>query len=315
YLISLFHPMNYIFTGVMFSTTSVGMVFPILNELKLENDPNMGQKIIVASIIADFVSMLLVTIIVVFCTPGTALEVLLIPLLFVIFFAVFQIFRIFRKHPKWYSNIFLKETKSYEIKTTASIFLLLFFIILSFTLGIEMILGAFLAGALISLILPQEKVHQLYNKLHIIGYGFLIPVFFLTIGNDIHIGGSLLSWDAFGLTLIIIAISFLMKIIPNIIFFKLTNNSVREGLKAGILQSSRLSLVIAAAEIGISYALFTDIIFEISIIVVIITSIVSPVVFMKLARKIAKDREEEELDEKIDIKEFLKCHDDLNYQE
>jgi len=289
YVISIFHPLNYWFTGVMFSTTSVGLVFPVLNEMKLKNDVNYKQKIIISSIIADFVSMLLITIIIILNTPGVGFDLLLVPLLFVVFIALFQIFRIFKRHPKWYSKIFLKETKVYEVKTTASIFLLLLFIFLSFIFGIEMILGAFLAGILISLVAPQEKVHQLYEKLHVMGYGFLIPIFFITIGRDIHFGSTLLSWDAIGFALIIIGVSFLIKIIPNSIIMKLGKNSVKEGISAGILESARLSLVIAAAEIGIFYGFFSDLILESAILVVVITSIISPILFIKFMGRKKKD--------------------------
>ena len=148
-----------------------------------------------------------------------------------------------------------------------------------------MILGAFLAGTLISLVVPQDKVKDLYSKLHIIGYGFLIPVFFITIGRSIHLGESILSWDAIGFALIIIGISFMIKILPIFIFMKISKSSNKESLFAGILQSSRLSLVIAAAEIGIYYSFFSDLMLEISVLVVIITSIISPILFSKFMEK------------------------------
>jgi Kef-type K+ transport system membrane component KefB len=285
YIVSLFHPLNYIFTGIMFSTTSVGLVFPILHELGWTENTSCGLKIIISSVIADFASMIALTIVIVIYTPGAlAFDILLIPLLFLVFIAIYQIFRIFKKHPKWYSSIFLKETSNYEIKTTASIFLLLCFIILAFTFGIEMILGAFMAGAIISLVLPHEKVKNLYNKLHILGYGFLIPVFFILIGRDIHLGTALLSLDVIGFALIILGISFMIKIVPTFIFMKLSKSSTKHALCGGILQSSRLSLVIAAAEIGIYYGFFTEIMLEVAILVVIVTSILSPIVFAKIMK-------------------------------
>lgn len=286
YIISLFHPLNYLFTAIMFSTTSVGLVFPILHELGWTENTSCGLKIIVASVIADFLSMILLTITTVIYTTGSiAFDLLLIPLLFLVFIAIFQVFRIFRRHPKWYSKIFLRETTTnYEVKTTASIFLLLFFIILSLSFGIEMILGAFMAGAIISLVLPHEKVQNLYEKLHVLGYGFLIPVFFISIGRKIQLGPALMSWDVLGFALIILGISFMIKIVPVFIFMKLSKSSTKHALCGGILQSSRLSLVIAAAEIGILYNFFTNIMLEIAILVVIVTSILSPIVFARIMK-------------------------------
>ncbi|MHA1230199.1 MAG: cation:proton antiporter [Candidatus Helarchaeota archaeon] len=309
YLVSYFHPMNFVFVAIMFSTTSVGMVFPILHELNLSKE-DLGHKIEISSIVADFVSMILITIIIALFTMGFAQELLLIPLIFVIFFAFYQVIRIFKKHPKWYSAIFLKELRTYEVRTTASIFLLILFIILALNFGIEMILGAFLAGVLLSLIVPHGKIKALYEKLHAIGYGFLIPIFFITIGLDLSFGQALLSWDAIGFALIIVFLSFLIKIIPNMLFLRLSGNTWKEGISAGIIQSARLSLVIAAAEIGIYYNFFGNIMLETAVLTIIITSVVSPVLFAKLLKR--KKKEPPKKFKFVD--EFLDYHYEFRYE-
>ncbi len=101
FIISLiYQPFNFLFMGVMFSTTSVGIVFPILFELKL-SETDYGQAILIVSIIADFVSMILITILTAIYSSGYLAEILLIPLIFLIFIACYQIIKIMKKHPKW----------------------------------------------------------------------------------------------------------------------------------------------------------------------------------------------------------------------
>ncbi len=57
--------------------------------------------------------------------------------------------------------------------------LILLFVALSETMGVENILGAFLAGVVVSLLSPgRDFVHQLDS----FGYGFLIPIFFVMVG-------------------------------------------------------------------------------------------------------------------------------------
>ena len=55
---------------------------------------------------------------------------------------------------------------------------------LSETVGAENILGAFLAGVLVSLLSPNQ---ELIHKLDSFGYGFLIPIFFVMIGVELDI--------------------------------------------------------------------------------------------------------------------------------
>ena len=189
-----------------------------------------------------------------------------------------------KKHPKWYSKFTIKETSTTEIKVTGSIFLLLTFIILSEIFGTEMILGAFISGILISLISPYQKAKELHEKLHAIGYGFTIPIFFIMVGAQMKIEELFLNWGPFILGLMLLGIAFLVKIIPNYLLYR-KRFGKSGSLASGLLQSSRLSLIIVAAYIGYSLGLVSKTIFESAILIAIITSTFSPIIFAYLMKK------------------------------
>ncbi|MFX1274456.1 MAG: cation:proton antiporter [Promethearchaeota archaeon] len=283
-IISIFYqPFNFLFMGVMFSTTSVGIVFPILFELKI-SETEYGQAILIISIIADFVSMILLTIMTAIYSSGYIAEMLLIPLIFLIFIACYQLIKIMKKHPKWYSKFTIKETSTTEIKVTGSIFLLLTFIILSELFGTEMILGAFISGILISLISPYQKTKELHEKLHAIGYGFTIPIFFIMVGAQMKIEELFLNWGTILLGLILLGFAFFVKIIPTYLIYR-KRFGKSDCLASGLLQSSRLSLIIAAAYIGYSLGFLSKTIFESAILIAIITSTISPIIFAYIMKK------------------------------
>ena len=62
-----------------------------------------------------------------------------------------------------------------------TILLLLGLLVLAGEFGLDVVLGAFLAGAVLRRWAPGD-VHSLEGKLDAIGYGFFIPVFFVTAG-------------------------------------------------------------------------------------------------------------------------------------
>ena len=64
--------------------------------------------------------------------------------------------------------------------------LIFIFAFLSETLGIEVILGAFLAGAIVSLISQSDET-SLHLKLDAIGFGFLVPIFFIMVGAEFDV--------------------------------------------------------------------------------------------------------------------------------
>ncbi len=277
-LLAFFHqPLNFLFVGVMFSTTSVGIVFPILYELKF-SVTDYGQSILIVSIIADFISMILITVLSAVYASGIAIDLLLIPLIFLIFISCFQIMKILKKHPKWYSKFTIRETSTTDVKVTASIFLLLTFIILSELFGIEMILGAFIAGILFSLITPHQKAKELHEKLHAIGYGFTIPIFFIMVGAQMRIEELFLNWSSVIIGLTLLGIAFFIKILPNFLLYR-KRFGTKKSIASGLLQSSRLSLIIASASIGYFLGLISKTIFEATILIAIITSTISPIIF------------------------------------
>ena len=73
-----------------------------------------------------------------------------------------------------------------QIKVRGAIAIMMGFVVLAEVLGAELILGAFLAGMVISLIkAPQDE--DLIHKLEAFGFGFFIPVFFIMVGVELDL--------------------------------------------------------------------------------------------------------------------------------
>ena len=73
--------------ALIMSTTSLGVVMPVLKEQGLIRG-RFGQTILIAALIADFATMLLITVVVALISHGLTLDILLISVLFVVFFRV-----------------------------------------------------------------------------------------------------------------------------------------------------------------------------------------------------------------------------------
>ena len=80
--------------------------------------------------------------------------------------------------------------------------------------GAEYILGAFLAGVVVSLLKPDE---ELVHTLDSFGYGFFIPIFFIMVGVDLNIP-SLIKEPSLLLIIPVLILAFIIsKLIP--VFF------------------------------------------------------------------------------------------------
>ena len=85
----------------------------------------------------------------------------------------------------------LQDTTA-EIRVRCAVVLLVAFVALAERFGLESILGAFLAGAVVGLVDRDSSSHPHFRiKLEAIGYGFLIPVFFVSSGIRLDLSGLL----------------------------------------------------------------------------------------------------------------------------
>ncbi|MFQ5594836.1 MAG: monovalent cation:proton antiporter family protein [Anaerolineae bacterium] len=273
--------------ALILSTTSLGVVVPVLKERDLTTH-HLGQTILVSSLVADFVSILLISVYVLLQSQGLTLDVLLVLVLLVAFVVVYRLAARLRRHLPA-ARIFEElSSATSQIKLRGSFALALVFIALAESLGIENILGAFLAGVIVSLLSPGEG-SILRQKLDAVGYGFFIPIFFIMVGVGFDLPALLGSRSALLLVPLLIGIAYAVKLVPALIYR--VRYSWRETLAAGFLLSSRLSLIIAAAAIGLQLGAISDAVNSTIILVAIITCTLSPIVFNRVAPDLVRERD------------------------
>jgi Trk K+ transport system NAD-binding subunit len=142
------------------------------------------------------------------------------------------------------------------------------------------ILGAFLAGVIMSIMADQDKT-VLKEKLDTLGFGFFIPLFFISVGSEFDIRSFLDSPDAILLLPLLVAAAYAVKVLPAFIYWPAF--SLRESMAAGFLLSSRLSLIIAASAVAFKLGLISEAINADILILAMITCMLSPMIFNKIA--------------------------------
>ncbi|MFN2198541.1 MAG: monovalent cation:proton antiporter family protein [Anaerolineales bacterium] len=272
--------MNVWLVALILSTTSLGVVVPILKERGLIGN-TYGQTLLVTALIADFATMFLITIDVAVISSGLTFDILLIGLLFVAMFLIYHFSRLSVARFPSLSHI-LDELSSAttQIKVRAAFTVMLIFVVLSEILGTEIILGAFLAGVIVSL-LRRQGDKAIHDQLETIGYGFFIPIFFIMVGVRFNLSTLLGSTQALLLVPVMLAAALVVKVIPALVFRLRYRWS--ETWAAGAILSARLSLIIAAAEIGMELGVITEAMDMSIILVAMITVTVAPIVFVRFS--------------------------------
>ncbi|PGT80681.1 monovalent cation:proton antiporter family protein [Bacillus sp. AFS040349] len=259
---------------LIISTISLGVVVPTLKDAGIMKS-NIGQIILLVAVIADLVTMVLLAVFASIYGGGDNNTWLLL----VLFGAGVGLYFL----GKTFMNRSFIETMSkgtIQIGTRAVFTLIILLVAISETIGAENILGAFLAGVLVSLLSPNKEMVQ---KLDSFGYGFLIPIFFVMVGVDLDIWALFKDPKIFLLIPLLFIALLISKVLP--VYYLKRWYDGKTTLAAGFLLTSTLSLVIAAATIGERMEIITAEMSGALILVAVITSIVTPIFFKKLFPK------------------------------
>lgn len=263
---------------LVLSTTSLGMVVPVLKE-RGETGTRFGQTLLLSALVADFVTMLLITLAAGFLSRGPSLRLFLVLILLAAFAAAVRLGSWAVRSERFLNAVGHAAKGTAQLPVRGSLALMLIFVALSEQLGTEVILGAFLAGVLLSLLLRGNGV-ELRHKLEAFGFGFFIPVFFIMVGVRFDLGALFARPEGLQLAFWLVLGALAIKFGAALPFRWLVG--WRETLAGGALMASRLSLIIAAAEIGLRLGLFTETIHASVVCVALVTCVLGPLGFQAL---------------------------------
>jgi len=277
-LLSYFVKINNIFYySLILVTTSVGIIVPVLKN-RGEINSRFGQMIILAAAFADISSIVLFSFSAFTIKNGFQVELLYILSLFIAFLIFYKLGRRLKQLPLVKRLLFELEHAASQITIRGTMVVIILFVALAQLIGEEvMLLGAFLGGLLLSFFLHKER-SLILLKLDGMGYGFFIPIFFIMVGVNFDTA----SLNDFDNTLFIylgslFVILYAIKLIPVFLWVRLFGK--RTALSGGFLMASRLSLIIAASQIGLNLGIISPSVNAGFIIMAVVTCTLSPLLY------------------------------------
>jgi Kef-type K+ transport system membrane component KefB len=235
--------------AVTLSATSLGLIVPALKDAG-QVDSDVGQVTIASSSVADFAAVVLLSLL--FSTSGGSTGGRLILLGgFAILVAVTGLVVAVAGRSRPLGEVLVRlQDSTAEIRVRAAVALLVAFVALAERFGLESILGAFLAGAVVGLVDRDTSSHPFFRaKLDAIGYGFAIPVFFVTSGLRLDLGGLFASPAALARVPVFLLALLVVRGVPALLYAQTLGR--REALAAGLLQATSLPFIVRATQIGV----------------------------------------------------------------
>jgi len=235
------------------AATSLGVLIPVLKDAG-ESGSALGQLVIAAGSIADFGAIILLTL---FFSGegGTGSTLLLLGSLFVLAGVVFAVVRGAERSARIRADLLRLQDTTAQIRVRAALALFVGFAAIAEQLGLEAILGAFIAGAIISLVdADRVMTHPDFRrKLEAIGFGFFIPVFFVTSGVRFDLAALTGSASNVAMVPVFLVALLVVRGVPALVYRRVLDGS--HTAIAGIMQATSLPFIVAATAIGMDLGL------------------------------------------------------------
>jgi Kef-type K+ transport system membrane component KefB len=236
--------------AVTMSATSLGLVVAVLKDPRAL-ETRLGQMVIAASSVADFAAVLLLSLVVSSDGTGTGAKVVLLGQ-FVVLVGVVAVVVGWSARSMRLGDVLVRlQDSTAEIRVRAAMLLLLAFVVLAENFGLESILGAFTAGAVVGLLDKDASTHpQFRTKLDAVGYGFLIPVFFVSSGLRLDVSGLVHDAGALARVPVFVVVLLAVRGLPALL--GLRTFGLRRSAAAALLQATSLPFIVTATQIGVS---------------------------------------------------------------
>jgi Kef-type K+ transport system membrane component KefB len=240
-----------VFLAVVLTSTAAGLLLPLLKDAGLHRAP-FGQLVMTAAALAELVPIVLLSLLfsATSATSQTRFGSLLalFALLAVIGLALGRV----RNMAALDRLLDRLEDRSAQLRVRAALTLSLAFAWLAGRFGFATILGAFAAGLLVRTIdLTNRAPHpQFQVKLEGIGFGFLVPVFFITTGVQFDVRALLSHPAALAEVPLFLVALLVVRAVPAVAYVRLIGK--RQAAAAGLMQATTLTFVIVATQIGIA---------------------------------------------------------------
>ena len=256
--------------GTILSTTSLGLVIPLTREEGYDGE--IMQILLGSVIIVDVVSIFLLALSLTYIQGSLGYSFFYSLIAVILLFILPLLTR--REFIQERLNYLFYEKSYFEIEVRLSFALIFILAAVSEIIGFHSIMGAFIAGVIISEITPKPS--RLIEKLEGFGYGFFTPFFFILVGARADIPMLLSNLGDLKMLLLIVGCALISKILGAGLASLTLGISAEKSVAIGLLHSARLSLILAAAQICRELGVLSGEQFSVFIILAMISALVAP---------------------------------------
>ena len=245
-----------LFLAVVLMSTSAGLLLPLLKDAG-EEATRFGQLVMAAAALAEVATILLLSLLFSAASRTTASRLASLAIFLCLLGALALALSRVRRLDALERLLDRLENRSAQLRVRVTLTLALAFGVLAYQFGFASILGAFAAGLLVRATdLTGPHPHPQFElKLQGIGFGFLIPIFFIATGIKFDLRALVSHPSALVEVPVFLLALLVVRGLPAVAFVRMFGR--RRAVVAGLMEATSLTFVIVATQIGVAARLIS----------------------------------------------------------
>lgn len=233
--------------AVALTTTAVGALLPILRDAG-ELTRRFGALTLAAGAMGEFGPLLLLSLV-----PLTAEKTFggnaLVLAGFVALAVAAAVVAMRVQPPRFLEMLRRHLHKTSQLPVRLAVLLTAALVVAAGELGLELLIGAFAAGMIVGVVTRGEEAEPFHHKLDGLGFGFLIPIFFVVTGVKFDLNALLESGDALVCVPLFLSLFLVVRGVPVLLYRRELGG--RDRLALAFYSSAALPVVVAITEVGV----------------------------------------------------------------
>jgi Kef-type K+ transport system membrane component KefB len=270
--------LSLLFVGSAMATTAIGTLIPILRDAG-ELRTRFGTYLLAGGAMGEFGPILLITL--VFSTKNPFSSALIL-LAFVLIAVIGGIVAVRTTMHGWELFERTLETSG-QLAIRLAVVIVFALATLAASLGLDLLLGGFVAGIILRLALRGREVTVLESKLTAVGYGFLIPFFFVVSGIKLNLDALIEDPIRFLEVPLFLGLFLVVRGAPVLLLYRGVME-LRERVALGFFLATELPLVVAITTIAIEEGHMRSSTASALVAAAILSTAIFPIVGLRLRR-------------------------------
>ena len=233
--------------GLALTSTALGTILPSLRDARV-TETRFGGYVLAAGTLGEFGPIVAMAILLV---NGSPLETVLLLVGFVVVAVGASVVALQERPPAVVDLLRRNLNTSAQLPVRISVMLIMLLIYLASILNLSTLLGAFAAGIVVRLFTTGDDAGIIRTKLEAIGYGLLVPIFFITTGIDFDLDALTRHWTNLWRMLAFLLLMLVARGLPALVLYR-RDLRPAERASLGLFSATGLPLVVVVVSLGLA---------------------------------------------------------------